>query len=60
MSCNWFDSDNQKLFFTTSGYTGEDGFEVSISNYKAEKFVQNLIEKGAQLIGLWARDTLRL
>ena len=26
----------------------------------AEKFVENLIEKGAQLIGLGARDTLRL
>ena len=43
-----------------SGYTGEDGFEISISNDKAEKFVENLIEKGAQLIGLGARDTLRL
>jgi glycine cleavage system aminomethyltransferase T len=32
-------SDNQKLFVTRSGYTGEDGFEVSISNDKAEKFV---------------------
>ena len=32
----------------------------SISNDKAEKFVENLIEKGAQLIGLGARDTLRL
>jgi aminomethyltransferase len=60
MTGNWFDSDNQKLFVTRSGYTGEDGFEVSISNDKAEKFVQNLIEKGAQLIGLGARDTLRL
>ena len=60
MTGNWFDSDNQKLFVTRSGYTGEDGFEISISNDKAEKFVENLIEKGAQLIGLGARDTLRL
>ena len=60
MTGNWFDSDNKKLFVTRSGYTGEDGFEISISNDKAEKFVENLIEKGAQLIGLGARDTLRL
>ena len=60
MTGNWFDSDNQKLFVTRSGYTGEDGFEISISNDKAEKFVENLIKKGAQLIGLGARDTLRL
>ena len=59
MTGNWFDSDNQKLFVTRSGYTGEDGFEISISNDKAEKFVENLIKKGAQLIGLGARDTLR-
>ncbi len=60
MTGNWFDSENQKLFVTRSGYTGEDGFEISISNDKVEKFVENLIEKGAQLIGLGARDTLRL
>ena len=60
MTGNWFDTDNQKLFVTRSGYTGEDGFEISIYNDKVEKFVENLIEKGAQLIGLGARDTLRL
>ncbi|MDC3013685.1 glycine cleavage system aminomethyltransferase GcvT [bacterium] len=60
MTGNWFDSDNKKLFVTRSGYTGEDGFEISISNENAEKFVENLIKKGAQLIGLGARDTLRL
>jgi aminomethyltransferase len=60
MTGKWFDTDDQKLFVTRSGYTGEDGFEVSISNEKVEKFVKNLIAKGAQLIGLGARDTLRL
>ena len=60
MTGKWFESNNQKLFVTRSGYTGEDGFEISISNEMAEKFTQNLIKKGAQLIGLGARDTLRL
>jgi aminomethyltransferase len=27
MSGNWFDSQDQKLYVTRSGYTGEDGFE---------------------------------
>jgi aminomethyltransferase len=51
---------NENIYITRSGYTGEDGFEISIKNDKAEMFVQKLIEEGASLIGLGARDTLRL
>jgi aminomethyltransferase len=60
MSGNWFIYKEQKLFITRSGYTGEDGFEISIPNDLAEDFTKKLIENGAQLIGLGARDTLRL
>ena len=60
MTGNWFIYKDQKLFVTRSGYTGEDGFEVSITNNLAEEFTKKLIENGAQLIGLGARDTLRL
>ena len=60
MTGNWFIYKDQKLFVTRSGYTGEDGFEVSILNDFAEEFTKKLIENGAQLIGLGARDTLRL
>ncbi len=60
MSGNWFLFEEQKIYITRSGYTGEDGFEISISNEKAESFTKKLIEKGAKLIGLGARDTLRL
>jgi len=60
MNGNWFEYKNQKVFITRSGYTGEDGFEVSIFNGFAEEFTKKLIENGAQLIGLGARDTLRL
>ena len=60
MSGNWFSFQEQKIYITRSGYTGEDGFEVSLPNQYAEKFTKKLIEKGARLIGLGARDTLRL
>ena len=60
MSGNWFTYKDQKLYVTRSGYTGEDGFEVSISNELAEVFTKELLENGAKLIGLGARDTLRL
>ena len=60
MSGNWFTYKNQKSYVTRSGYTGEDGFEVSISNELAEVFTKELLENGAKLIGLGARDTLRL
>jgi aminomethyltransferase len=60
MSGNWFVYKGQKLYVTRSGYTGEDGFEVSISNELAEGFTKELLDNGAKLIGLGARDTLRL
>jgi aminomethyltransferase len=60
MSGNWFEFQGSKTFITRSGYTGEDGFEISLKNSKIEQLTNNLIEKGAKLIGLGARDTLRL
>ena len=60
MSGNWFKFQEQKVYVTRSGYTGEDGFEVSIINELAEEFTKKLIGNGAKLIGLGARDTLRL
>jgi aminomethyltransferase len=44
-----------------SGYTGEDGFEISISNEAAEPLARELLETSAvKPAGLGARDTLRL
>ena len=51
---------DKNIFITRSGYTGEDGFEISIENNHAEKFVEEILKKGAKLIGLGARDTLRM
>ena len=60
MTGNWFNYKDQKIYITRSGYTGEDGFEISISNDLIEDLTKKLMENGAQLIGLGARDTLRL
>lgn len=44
-----------------SGYTGEDGFEISIPNESASDFVRSLLNNQlAKPIGLAARDSLRL
>ena len=44
-----------------SGYTGEDGFEISVAGAKVEKLARLLLaQEGVQPIGLGARDSLRL
>tara|TARA_Y100000287_G_scaffold109249_1_gene87642 strand:- start:131 stop:1234 length:1104 start_codon:yes stop_codon:yes gene_type:complete len=60
MTGNWFFFNEQKIYVTRSGYTGEDGFEISVVNESADELTRKLIENGAKMIGLGARDTLRL
>ena len=49
------------IFVSRSGYTGEDGFEISIPAEQAEKFARRLLdEPEAAPAGLGARDSLRL
>ena len=55
-----FKFQNSDVYVTRSGYTGEDGFEISIRNNYAEIFVEEMLKMGAKLVGLGARDTLRL
>ena len=44
-----------------SGYTGEDGFEISVANDRAEALARALLDDPAVApIGLGARDSLRL
>ena len=57
---NNFIFEDTNIYITRSGYTGEDGFEISIENKFVELFVEELLKLGAKLIGLGARDTLRL
>lgn len=48
------------LFVASTGYTGEDGFEITLPGSKAEAVWQALLDAGVKPIGLGARDTLRL
>ena len=44
-----------------SGYTGEDGFEISVAADRAEELARALLGEGeVEPVGLGARDTLRL
>ena len=48
-------------FVSRSGYTGEDGFEISVPAEQAEALAKALLENSDVLpIGLGARDSLRL
>lgn len=49
------------VWISRSGYTGEDGFEISVSAEDAERFARRLLEEPeVEAIGLGARDSLRL
>lgn len=48
------------LFIARTGYTGEDGFEISLSADSAVKLWDQLLAAGVAPCGLGARDTLRL
>ncbi|MBT8450238.1 MAG: glycine cleavage system aminomethyltransferase GcvT, partial [Gammaproteobacteria bacterium] len=47
-------------FIARTGYTGEDGFEITVPDADAGTFWQALIDAGVAPCGLGCRDTLRL
>ena len=50
-----------KVFLTRSGYTGEDGFEISVHNDHAQALARALLaQPEVKPIGLGARNSLRL
>ena len=50
-----------ELFITRSGYTGEDGFEISVPGDQAEQLARALLaQPEVKPIGLGARNSLRL
>jgi aminomethyltransferase len=61
MSAGTCDLANMPCLISRSGYTGEDGFEISLPADLAERLARRLLaEPEVKPIGLGARDTLRL
>jgi aminomethyltransferase len=61
MTMRKFQWERQALFISRSGYTGEDGYEISVPGAMATAFARVLLADPAVLpIGLGARDSLRL
>jgi aminomethyltransferase len=61
MSAQTFERDSIILDVSRSGYTGEDGFEISLPSSAARAFAEELLaEEDVRPIGLGARDSLRL
>jgi aminomethyltransferase len=61
MTMRWFAHGHHQLIVTRSGYTGEDGYEISVPEKFAVAFARELLaDPLVAPIGLGARDSLRL
>ena len=61
MTAKQLEIDGISCFITRSGYTGEDGFEISVHNDQAERLARTLlVQPEVEAVGLGARDSLRL
>lgn len=61
MQVRGFEWQGERAWASCSGYTGEDGYEVSVSEDQAQALAQALLQdERVQWIGLGARDSLRL
>ena len=61
MTAGWFAVDGVDALISRSGYTGEDGFEISLPADETAAFWRRLIaEPEVEPVGLGARDSLRL
>lgn len=61
MSMSFAQLDGHDLIISRCGYTGEDGYEISITNDYAIEFCKTLLAHDeVEAIGLGARDSLRL
>jgi len=61
MDAGVFSIDGNLSFISRSGYTGEDGFEISVPVAAVEDVAERLLRHpSVQLVGLGARDSLRL
>lgn len=61
MDAAGFSWDGADLWISRSGYTGEDGYEISVPNDRVEAFARVMLDHAdVEPIGLGARDSLRL
>ncbi len=61
MQAGLFHWNNKPLWISRSGYTGEDGFEISVAARDVEALADALVaDERVKPIGLGARDSLRL
>jgi aminomethyltransferase len=61
MTATFLTIDGVNCYATRSGYTGEDGYEISMPGEAAERLTRRLLrEPEVKPIGLGARDSLRL
>ncbi len=61
MDCGHFEILGSDCIVSRSGYTGEDGYEISVPNADAEHVWDTLLtDPRVKAIGLGARDSLRL
>lgn len=61
MQSGWFDVAGLRCHVSRSGYTGEDGFEISVKADDAQALWRTLLaDASVKPIGLGARDSLRL
>lgn len=61
MTGNYFDWQGHAFYITRSGYTGEDGFEISLPSHAAQAFAETLLaQPEVAPVGLGARNSLRL
>ena len=50
-----------EIILCRSGYTGEDGFEISVPNLIIKEFIKDILnDENIKLCGLGSRDSLRL
>nr|WP_299240961.1 glycine cleavage system aminomethyltransferase GcvT [uncultured Halomonas sp.] len=56
-----FSMEGAEVWISRSGYTGEDGFEISIPANRTDAIARRLLQESeVEAIGLGARDSLRL
>jgi aminomethyltransferase len=61
MQAGTFPLARSECLVSRSGYTGEDGYEISVPRESAERLARELLANPAvKAVGLGARDTLRL